>query len=125
MKFFILISSIILCQNAISSNLLWSAQTENMKYNLDRNIEFEVNNRIISLKKNSKLKLIEKSVLDMIKVHLLKYKILECNKINQESDLELINLPKDISVGVNLSKNCILEVFVELKDYESTSLFKL
>ena len=101
----------------------WNTLKVGDKYALDKRIEFQINDSKIEFNKNTTVELLEASELSMIKVHLFKYKISECSQKNIESDLELVESSEDTSVGVNLVKDCVLEVFVELKDYKTKSLF--
>jgi hypothetical protein len=110
--------------SSIAATLNWSDLVEGSKYKLSKKINFQNIDSNISFPKNTQLKLIETSELSMIKVHLYKYQILNCRHETVESDLELVKSSREVSVGVNLVKRCILEIFVELKDYQTKSFLK-
>jgi hypothetical protein len=124
MKFIISLILTCLSYSSYAAPLSWSELAEGSKYKLSKKIVFQIVDSEVSFPKDTQLKLIETSELSMIKVHLYKYEILNCSKRTIESDLELIQSSKNVSVGVNLAKKCILEVFVELKDYKTKSFLK-
>ena len=83
---------------------------------------------MVILPAKTKLKLIEKSALSMIKVHLHKYELPGCTLGAIETDLQLIPVKKrsnkKTSVGVNLLKGCRLEIFVDMEEYSTISFLE-
>lgn len=135
MKSITLIISFFWISSLFASALKWSEQNENQIFKLTQSIKINIFNdkfeeveHVIS--KDSKFELIEVSNLNMIKVHLHKYKISNCPSLINETELELVKIKqpsgsdKIKSVGVNLTKNCILEVFIDMEDYNSYSFLK-
>lgn len=124
MKFYIALMTLCMSYSSFASNVSWDTQSKNTEYRTTKKLELLLEESKLIIAKGSKVKLVEYSELSMIKVHLFKYKLETCSQPSKESDLELIETSKNISVGVNLAKECILEVFVELKDHNSESFLK-
>lgn len=123
MRFSLLLSLFISVYSfAASNNTKWRELKPGERYKLSQEIKFEDSK--FTIQKGTRLKLIESTPLNMIKVQLLRYQVANCEKQNLETDLELVPVKgnKDAAVGVNLSKGCILEVFVEKKDLGGESL---
>jgi hypothetical protein len=123
MKLITLLAISLFASMSYANTIGWNNQKVGLKYSLKKKVDFQINENSIQFPKNTTVELIESSELSMIKVHLFKYKILECSKKDVESELELVESTAETTVGVNLVKNCTLEVFVELKDYKTKSLF--
>lgn len=70
---------------------------------------------------------IDRVKLNMIKIILYKVQFSECQDETQTSELELLKIlqrnGKFTSVGAELSRDCLLEFYVEQKDLFSKSLF--
>lgn len=124
---------IILCfLNIALASTKWSGLSVGETYRLGKELNLQTGSESkILLSKGSRVKLIESEDLDMIKVNFQRYQLENCenkNYKNLETELELINNKKSKkqthSVGVNLSKGCILEVFVEKKDTSLESFLK-
>lgn len=105
----------------------WSGLKIGQIYQSDINLILDLStNAEKNIPKNSEFKLIESSELNMIKVRLHKFHWLNClDENHKEVELTLIksNAMKG-TVGVNLTKDCIVEVFIEKKDYNTVSFFK-
>lgn len=125
MKF--LLFALTFCYSTIAnaSGLGWGRLELDRTYYASQSMTLHLDENTYSIKKNTPMKLIEVSTLTMIKVVLHKFKINNCPATDLETDLELVNIPQNDSskttVGVNLAKSCILEVFVEAKDVQTLS----
>jgi len=121
---FILLLSLLSTFNLEAAQNSWSELKPGERYRLNQEITLQSKEKAIHIKKGTKVKLIESTQLNMIKVHLQRYEVDDCIAESVESDLELVNIKgnKQTSVGVNMSKGCILEVFVEKKDFQKQSL---
>lgn len=108
---------------SIMSNT-WDKLEPGNRYKLNQNLNFKTSNQKISFKKGTRLKLVESTSLNMIKVQLQRYEIDGCKNQNIQTDLAFvpINGDEQKAVGINLSKGCILEVFVEKKNLQNESL---
>lgn len=113
-KLLLLLSLILLASNAARASNWMSLNPGN---------SYQLKNSVLSLKTGTRLKLVEKSDLVMMKMKLHKYKINNCELPQKETNLELVAINADISVGVTLAKNCILEVFVQEKDSKTETFF--
>ena len=120
---YILIFQLLIAFNSFAAIQSWDAVEEGQNYKLSQNIEIQTQDGAYNIKKGSRLKLIEKSEINMIKVSLHKYKLRDCDNRSMETELELIpveqNIDEKVSVGVTLVKNCMIEVFVESKDTQT------
>lgn len=103
----------------------WDAQEVNTAYKLNQDIVLQMDDQKYNIPKGTQFDLNEVSDLNMIKVHLHKYKINNCPSPNVETDLQLISIRQNnrrkTSVGVNLTRNCIVEIFVDMKEYATFS----
>lgn len=109
--------------SALMSNT-WDKLEPGNRYKLNQNLKFNNKDKKVVFKKGTRLKLVESTSLNMIKVQLQRYKIDNCESENLQTDLEFVpvNGDEQKAVGVNLSKGCILEVFVEKKNLGHESL---
>lgn len=127
MKLILTMLILALSYSAFADTVAWNAQELNRVYKINKKIELQHDGETFILPKNSYFELIEKSKLSMIKVHLHKYSISNCPSRELETDLELIQVdqPDNIktSVGVNLTKECRVEIFIDMKEYQTTSFF--
>lgn len=127
MKFSFVVLVLTLSISALAETVSWSSQEINRTYKVNKNIVLQHNDGAITFPKNSYFELVEKSELNMIKVHLHKYNVSNCPSRSMETDLELIQVDQldnsTTSVGVNLSKGCRVEIFIDIKEYETMSFF--
>ena len=111
---------------AFASSVKWQNQDVGKEYKLNIDVELQLDEQIFKLPSGTKFDLLEKSDLNMIKVHLHKYKIDNCPAKNIETDLQLIPVNqgrnRKTSVGVNLIRGCIVEIFINMKEYNTLSL---
>lgn len=125
MKYIAMLSVLLMSQALFAAGVKWSSQEVESSYVTTKSIQLSYDDRVYTIPENTEFKLIEESALGMIKVHLHKYKIKNCPGRRIETDLELIQVAQDdgmkTSVGVNLAKGCILEVLVDLKEYNTNS----
>lgn len=62
--------------------------------------------------------------LGWVKVDLYKGTILDCSFQEHESDIEIFQDLDFKHIGIRISKNCQFEIFIELIDIYSTSVFE-
>lgn len=124
MKLSFILSLFICVGGYAADNNAWKDLIKGERYKLGQSIKFEDTG--FSIKKGTRVKLIESTPLNMIKVQLHRYKISDCSKKEVETDLAMVSVrgDKDAAVGINMSKGCILEVFVEKKDLNKESLLQ-
>lgn len=118
MKYIVLIS--LLFSNFAFAKSNWSDQEVGTEYKLDRSITLRVDESQYTLPAGTKFELVKKEALNMLKVYFHQYKINNCPSSRLETDLELVQVGSS-SIGVNLAKGCIVEVYVDLPDYDSLS----
>lgn len=103
----------------------WSSLAPGKSYILKDAIN--ISGPSLKLEAGTKLRLVEKSDLNMIKVKHFKYKINNCKNYGElakkESAIELVSTGHEASVGVNVAKNCILEVYVQESDSQKQTFF--
>lgn len=111
-----------------SSTIAWNDLRLQTNYTLNQDIILTLDEKEFIIPIKTKLTLVEDSILHMIKVRLQKFKLLKCPSHNLSTDLELVTVLQsnnsEKSVGANLAKNCILEVYIELEDQFTNSFFK-
>ncbi len=110
-------------------NVKWQSQRVKAQYRSNKKIVLNLENgKQISFPKGTSFNLVEVTPLNMIKVQLLKYKIDNCPSLESETDLELVKVKQTDSttksVGVNLTKGCTVEVYVEAQDFNSNSFLQ-
>lgn len=114
--------------SAFANSTLWDNQEVENTYKLTKKITLHFDDEKFILPKDTEFKLIEISELSMIKVHLHKYIITNCPSNSMETDLELISVRQlnrgKTSVGVNLTKGCRIEIFIDMKEYNTLSFLK-
>ncbi len=124
----LLISSFIFSTLNVEAAIQWNRQKVYTNYKLNEDLILKNDSRAITLKKDSNLELIEVSELTMIKVYMHKYKVSPCRDKNFTTDLQLVDVKQSdqnsIVVGVNLTKKCQLEVFIDVNEYNLTSFVK-
>jgi len=111
------------------SSVKWSQLIKDKKYVTNRAIVLEKDAFRLLIPAKAKLRMIDAMSLPMIKVELLKFDISAyCQDSQNVSDIMLIDIKQPsgliVTVGADLSEDCIMEVFVESKDVYSNSLFK-
>jgi hypothetical protein len=122
----LLIATVVAFQvSSVFATTNWSQVTSGSQYYLQNNLT--ISNTSTTFSKGAKFVVTERTPLSMIKVEMFKIKALECADVDAVSELELYEIPqsngKKITVGIELGEECELEVFVELKDLYSRSLF--
>jgi hypothetical protein len=132
----ILIFAFLLSASAFSQTKLqstpqskWSDLEKDKKYKTDREIVLEKDDFKLVLPAKANIQMVEAMSLPMIKVELLKFDISAyCNDSENVSDIKLIDIRQPsgliVTVGADLSEDCIMEVFIETKDVYSNSIFK-
>ena len=88
--------------------------------------DLQIVNSELSFNRSARLKITEISLMEMINVYLFKAKAETCSLPEATSELELYYVSQSsgkTTIGIELLKNCILEIYVEKKDFRTTSLF--
>ncbi len=122
MKHTVLICALLATFNVFSA-VTWEGQKISSVYSANMTIPLNLDNRTFRIVSGTELKLLEIESLNMLKVYLHKYKVQDCPSRSLETDLELLQVG-DKSVGVNLVRNCILEVYIERADYKASSFLE-
>lgn len=128
-KLLLFLSLLYLISNGAQAANDWSSLSPGEFYELKESLE--ISESKLNLKAGTKLKLVEKSDLNMIKVKHFKYKINDCKLYGSaalnETAIELIPVDhlsnEGVSVGVNVAKDCMLEVYVQESDSKSQTFF--
>ena len=112
---------------AFAKTIAWNRMLLESQYTLNNELNLEAEEENITLKKGSIFTLLSKTELSMVKLHFYKFKYSGCKNRNIESDLQVIPVPQtngqNTEVALNFSKNCEIDIFVEMNDYTSQSLF--
>lgn len=120
--FFILLLALPL--SAIASRPWIDVLNEN-SYSLEKSLR--VKNTNVNFSRGSVIKVIERAPLNMIKVEMFKIRVVNCQYPEVTSNLELYEILQPngtkTTIGVEVSKGCELEMFVELKDLNTNSFF--
>ena len=128
MKIILSLLAVFISQVSYSNVTNWNSQSIKTIYKSVREISLHLDDKKIVIPPNTEFELFEISELSMIKVHLHKYKINNCPFYSTETDLQLVQIAQanDVktSVGVNLTKGCHVEVFIDMKEYNSMSFLK-
>ncbi len=109
-------------------SIKWADLVESRTYKLDRELVLSYNKNSYKVEANEELRLLDFRPLSMINVFLAEFKILNCSKNEFSSEMILTNVDQpsgqEISVGVDMAEKCILEVFIEKKDYNAVSILR-
>ena len=119
----IIFVSVLLASFQAFANISWENQTVSTTYATSMTIPLSLDNQRFRIQSGSDLKLIEVESLNMLKVYLHKYKVSDCPSPALETDLELLGVYGK-SVGVNLVRGCVLEVYIERADYQAKSFLE-
>lgn len=125
MKFVLFTFLIVMSANAFAARIWSSISVEDQVY-LVRDLKIVNSN--LTLPRSSKLRVTEITSMDMINVYLYKVRAESCPMPNETSELDLYiyNVPQNrgqITVGIELLRNCSLEIYVEKKDHKTKSMF--
>lgn len=111
-----------------SQRLRWADLVEGKTYKVDRKIELSMNDEKHSIEKDSLVKLLDMRPLPMINVFLAEMKVLDCEYVDFTSEMVIVEVEqpagKAVGIGIDMAERCVLEVFLENKDYDSLSIFK-
>lgn len=111
-----------------AQNLRWADLVESKVYKIDRQVELNKNRSDLSIKASEELRLLDFKPLPMMNVYLAKFKLLGCSFKDFVSEMTLVEVKqpngKDVAIGVDMAQKCILEVFLEKKDYNAISMFR-
>lgn len=104
----------------------WSDLVEGETYRIDRNIEMDYAKSVFQVTKGQLLKLQDLKPLPMINVYMAEFHVSKCTNNDMTTEMILVEVKqpnsKVISVGVDLTYGCKLEIFIEKKDYSSKSI---
>lgn len=111
-----------------AQNIKWADLVESKIYKIDREIRLSYDKTSFVINANDDLKLLDFKPLPMINVFLAELKILSCADPSFASEMILVevNQPggEPVSVGMDMAKKCVLEIFLEKKDYSAVSVFR-
>lgn len=111
-----------------TKELKWSNLYQNQSYNLSQTVNVSDRKEDFSIAAGTKIKLIESTSLPMINVQLFKFELPSCPSNSLKTELELLEIPQEnkpaVVVGYDIVENCVLEFFIELKDFYSKSILK-
>ena len=88
--------------------------------------DLAIKNTDLTFSRSSQLKVTEVTLMSMINVYLFKVKADDCGKPKAVSELELYKVTSSSSsttIGLELLKNCQMEIYVEKRDFQTPSLF--
>lgn len=104
----------------------WSELTVGNGYRLTH--EINIKNSQIKFRENSFAHLIERVKLEILNLELFKFKIVECSDRSSTANLEIydfqISNNEILSLGIELAKQCNIEIFLENNDLLKTSILK-
>ena len=107
------------------ANIPWTDIVTETTYTFEKT--FKIKNTNISFRKGSVVNVTERAPLNMIQVEMFKMEVKNCQYPEVTSGLELypIRQPNGTTttIGIEVSKGCKLEMFVELKDLNTNSFF--
>lgn len=110
------------------ASLKWDDLDKGSKVSFNQEIKLATDDKDFIIPLNSKAQINDRVSLDMINVEMFKATLLDCIDKGARGDLQLIETKdvsgKIITSGVELTGNCRIEIFVELKDLYYKSLFK-
>ncbi len=125
---YIIILGLLWSSIANAQVIKWKGQSEGTVYKSTKSITLYQDERKIVIPAGTKYELYEVSALNMIKVHLHKYKIDNCPGADIETDLQLFPITQPnrskISVGINIGKGCNVEIFIDMNEYNTYSHLK-
>lgn len=105
----------------------WSDLVEGESYRIDRELELDYSKNLYKITKGQLLKLQNVKPLPMINVYMAEFSVTKCTDMNMATEMVLVEVKqpdsKIVSVGVDMTYGCKLEVFIEKKDYSSRSIF--
>ena len=120
-----LIFLVLMIPSLAVAGLPWADIVTETSYSLDKT--FKIKNTAISFAKGSVINVIERAPVTMIQVERFKVEVKSCQYPDITSELELYEIVQPngtkTTVGIEVSKGCTLEMFVELKDLNTKSFF--
>jgi hypothetical protein len=125
---FMMVMILTLMSHNIFANLNWNNLKISKDYRTSRAFSLYLDDKEFLFPAEAKLTLKKVTRDNSIKVYIHRFKISICPGQTIESDLELLEIkqPQGIatSVGINLSRGCILEIFVDMDEYKTQSIIK-
>ena len=126
--FSLLILSSMKLQANTARNLRWADLVESRTYKVDREIQLNQNKNSFTIRKGQEMRLLDFRPLPMINVFLAEFKLTRCGSSSFSSEMILIEVEQPaaepVAIGVDMAKKCVLEVFLEKKDYNARSMFR-
>ncbi len=128
MRFLVIVIGILMSFSSVADTAKrWSNLEAGLIYNSNQEIELESEDSTLIIDSKTSLTFIGKVPLGAIKVQLYKFKVSTCTDSSMITELELLEVeqPNGVAVvaGVELAENCILELFIETKDFNTISIF--
>ncbi len=102
--------------NALPMN--WSEFEINQNYKLQNNLELRSG---LTLPKGSEAKLMQEYALSPVQVMFFQWQLSKCPSVLSNQKTEIVIIQN--AYGVELEPHCLLNTYVELKDYYHTSFF--
>lgn len=119
---------IALSQPLFAQNLRWADLVESRVYKIDREIRLSHNKTEVAVSANDAMRLLDFRPLPMINVFLAEFKLLRCSNSDFVSEMVLVEIEQSggepVAVGVDMAEKCVLEIFLEKKDYNALSIFR-
>lgn len=88
--------------------------------------DLQIKNTNLLLKRNSSLRVKEVVPMDLISVVMYKVQAISCPGPSLTSELDLYSVRQatgSVTVGIELTRGCVLEIYVENTDLQTLSLF--
>lgn len=126
MKYTILPIVLFLAVHVARANTLpWNKVEIEQTYKLSQTLKLTGPSNSFTIPASTKLSLVDVSNLPMLKVKFHKYQLEKCNFNRTNTDLELVNIEQPEGelkpVGVNISKGCTLDIYIDLEDQTTYS----
>lgn len=113
---------------AKTQNARWADLVESRIYKIDREFSLHSADSHVKIKAGTEMRLADFKPLPMINVFLAEFKVLNCKDDSFASDMIIVEVDQPsaqaVAVGVDMAEKCVLEVFLENKDYYALSMFR-
>ncbi len=113
---------------AKSQSIHWADLVESRIYKTDREFSLSSAESSLVIKAGTEMRLADFKPLPMINVFLAEFKVIDCKDDSFASDMIIVEIDQPsaqaVAVGVDMAEKCVLEVFLENKDYYALSMFK-
>ena len=113
---------------SFANTITWKKVEIEQTYILNQTIIVNTESAQSKIAEGTKISLIEVKTLPMLKVKSHKYQLGQCTNSNLSTDLELVSIKQpngnSHSVGINFTKGCVLDVYIDLDELEAISFLK-